>query len=149
MPHKFITNGKLTTEEFKVDLAMMSTKYRWELSNEIEEDLGEEEITITEEEKKDLERIEAMGRSIVNHHNKTFDMGNRKATDLPNLNSIKLLGPLPVSNEAELALRQDTFRQIFKHYVEETCLPSGEQETNLTSSQRNGLKSLKRRMKQG
>ena len=147
LPPKFMINDRLSTEEFEVELAMMATKYRWELRKEIDEDLGNEEPKISEGEKADLDRIEALGRAVANHHAKTFDLGNKRATDIPGLNSIKLPGPLPIRHESELSLRQETFRNVLNDYMDECCLLNGDQESNLNSKQKKGLKSLKSRIK--
>ena len=115
----------------------------------MEEHLGEDEPVISEEEKADLERIEILGRMVANHHTKIFDLGKRRATDIKGLNSIKLPGPLTISEGAKLGIRQETLREIFKDYRDENCGEGGEQDSNLNQQQRLGLKTLKLGIKKG
>ena len=104
---------------------------------------------ISLEEQADIDRLVALSRCIVDHHAKTLDLGNRKATDINGINNIKLPGPLPTKNEAELSLRQQEFRRVFADYQEEYCLSSGKQKSNLTRSQRLGLDIVKKKVKEG
>ena len=62
----------LTEEQFEIELALMSTKYRWSLHKEIQEDLGPEEMEITDQERADLIRHENMATIYFKHSPLTY-----------------------------------------------------------------------------
>ena len=138
---------KLNVEEIKVELAMCSTKLRWEIRKESDEKLDDDEEKPTEEEKDHYDELEAEARQPFNPVKKSLDMRCRKVTDLKENSKIYLPKPLEIKEEAKISIRQERFEKIAKDYIEEKCTEKGEQETNLTQSQKRGISKINKRVK--
>ena len=76
-------------------------------------------------------------------------MRKKRVTDMKENSRIYLPKPLPALEEAKIAIRRETYENVFKTFKEEKCTEKGEQKSNLTWSQRKGLKSLKKRTEEG
>ena len=149
LPPDFATLASLTEEDFLHDEEMAMAKLRWEKKKLIEEDLGEENVEITEEEKEQIEIVEAQSRQIFDPINKSLDLRKRRVTDLKENSKVYLPKPLPSKEEAKIEIRRDQYEKVFKAYVDENCSESGAQSSNLTFSQKNGLRKLQKRKKDG
>ena len=97
----------------------MASKHRWGKSKLIEEKL-EDEVEITAEEKARYDEIEGETRIPFNPTKKALDLGKQKVTDIQQNSRINLPKPLPILEEAKLAIRVDKFRQITNQFMKET-----------------------------
>ena len=66
----FMINQEVKMDEIETEIQVMSTKLRWERRKEVEEDLGDEEIELTEEEEAMRMKVEAEGRMTYNDETK-------------------------------------------------------------------------------
>ena len=113
--------------------------------------LGREECAAIDAEKQEEEDIKVgESRTIFDWRNKTLDFGKRRATDVKGNSRVifprkaRTLG----EESAMETLRMKLFT-TFRQYVQETCDAKGEQKSNLTKGEEQGLKSIKKRMKEG
>ena len=160
---KFCTFNRLVDEDFETDLEECIMKVKWDMMGDGEEKergseekafeilLGKKEcVKIDEEAQEERDIIEAEKRSIYDWKTRTLSYSRRRATDVKG-NSRVIFPSKARSLEEESALQ--TLRlelsTVFRGYAEEHCDKEGKQELNLTKSQRDGLKSLKKRMKDG
>ena len=149
LPPDFAALANLSEEDFLHDEEMAMAKLRWEKKKMIEEDLGDNNVTVTEEEKEEIDLIEAQSRQIFDPINKVLDLRKRRVTDLKENSKVYLPKPLPSYEEAKIEIRREQYEKVFKEYVNENCSESGGQKSNLTWSQKNGLKKLLKRKKDG
>ena len=70
-------------------------------------------------------------------------------TDLKECTRITLPKPLPTEEEAKLEIRKNTQLQIFRDYMNKNTRKGGQLETNLTTEEQEGLKSLQKRVQEG
>ena len=148
LPPNFAVLGKLTEEDFVHETEMSMTKVRWEKKKRLEEKL-DEPIEVSEEEQEKIDEEEAKSRQIFDPIEKIIDMRKKRVTDMKENSRIYLPKPLPAIEEAKIAIRRETFENVFKTFVKEKCTEKGEQKTNLTWSQKKGLRSLKKRVDEG
>ena len=121
---------------------MFASKFRWEKKIILEEDLGDEEIQLTDVEKEEQEIQEASSRSIYDHNTNTVDMGRKKATEMKGNRTVKLPDALRVREECKLSLRLEAFRECYHSYRRAECSQKGDQRINLSKQQFFGLQSL-------
>ena len=143
LPPEFAVLDKLREEDFMHETEMAMTKIRWEKMKELEEEdniVEKEEINEEEEAKK---------RQIFDPIEKVIDMRKRRVTDMKENSRVILPKPLSAYEEAKIAVRRENFEKVFGDYCQEHCSEKGEQKTNLTFSQRNGLRKLRKRIKDG
>ena len=134
--------------EFEIELA--NAKLRIQLQKEIEEKLEDgEEIELSQEEKDTIEEEEAKSRLTFDPLTKTYDDRRRRVTDLQECSRVTLPKPLPTKYETMIEMRREIHTQIYEKYRKERCNREGEQEPNLTQDQQEGLKSLKKKIKDG
>ena len=138
LPPEFAVLDKLRDEDFMHETEMAMTKIRWEKMK----DLEEEDDVVDEEE-------EAKKRQIFDPLEKVIDMRKRRVTDMKENSRVILPKPLTAHEEAKIAVRREHFEEVFSEYCQEHCSEKGEQKSNLTFSQRNGLRKLKKRIKDG
>ena len=100
-----------------------------EEDEEIERD-GEAEIQ--------MERQDAMTRQIYDTEERRFDDQKRKVTDLSEF----------AKNEALIEMRRGLNSNIYDKYREEACNKRGEVRENLSEQEKDGLRSLQKRMKE-
>ena len=143
LPPKTTINSNLSLEEFKVDLGMASTKARWERRKEFND--GE----LSDEEKKQLEEEEALNRSPFDPLQGELDLRKRKVTDTSENSRIYLPKPLPVQDEANINVREQTYQSIFQSYYNSECNEKGKQQSNLSKIEMTGLAKLKKRVDNG
>ena len=160
---KFCLLKNLCEEEFETDLEEAIMKVKLDLmGDEGKEDpwledvalrvlLGEDVCREIDEEKEEEEElIEAERRSIFDWKKKTLNFGRRRATDLKG--NSRVFFPKKarsVKEETSLQTLRDIMMTTFRLYSEEKCGEKGEQKMNLTRSQALGLKTLKKRVKEG
>ena len=112
--------------------------------DEILEEVQREEIL----EKEELE--EAKLRSIFDMETARLDFSKRRATDVKN--NARVIFPRNagnLENEAILEMLRLELMGAYRGYINEFCNERGEQKSNLSRNQLEGLKSLKKRMKEG
>ena len=159
---KFCVFKKLSEEEFEVDVEECILKIKWDMMGEdgkvrdsadkaLEVVLGVEECAAIDAEKREEEEIKVgETRSIFDWKNKTLDLGRRRATDVKgNSRVIFPRKARTLGEESALeTLRMELFT-LFSQYVGENCDSKGEQKSNLTRGEEEGLKSLRKRVKEG
>ena len=82
LPPDFAILTNLSEENFIHEEELAMTKLRWEKRKVIEEDLGKDNIDVTEEEKEEIKIVEAKSRQIFDPINKSLDLRKRRVTDL-------------------------------------------------------------------
>ena len=148
LPPNFAVLTKLSEEDFVHETEMSMTKVRWEKKKRLDEKL-DEPVKVSEEEKEKIDEEEAKTRQTFDPIEKIIDMRKKRVTDMKENSRIYLPKPLPALEEAKIAIRRETYENVFKTFKEEKCTEKGEQKSNLTWSQRKGLKSLKKRTEEG
>jgi hypothetical protein len=95
-------------------------------------------------------KLEAESRTIFSNRDKVFDWNKQRATDCKGNVRIILPKAMGLKDEAMLAVLRVEWNALFDSYLVEECGEGGEQlKSNLTSSEKRGLKSLRRRVKEG
>ena len=100
----------------------------------------------TEEERKENEILEAENRMIFDPINKVHDNRKKRATDIRECARITLPKPLTPDEESRIEVRKRTQKETYENYREKNTNKKGDQKSNLTKGEKNGLKSLKKRM---
>ena len=80
---------------------------------------------------------------------KGFDYSRKRATDIKQNTKIHLPKAVKVEEEASLEMLRMEWRQVFKESTKENCDKKGNPKSNLTQQERRGMKSLKKRLKDG
>ena len=127
--------------EFEQELS--NTKLRIQLNKELEKEESEEKETETPRSEEQEEEDEAKSRLTFDPITKTYNDGKRKVTDLEECSRITL----PTKHETIIEMRRGIHSNIYKEYRKEKCNKHGEQASNLTEEQQQGLKSLQLRIK--
>ena len=161
---KFCVFTDLNMEEFETDLEESILKVKWDMmtTDKKKDDRGLEDVAleallgseicnqIDNEKEEDLEIKEAEYKTPFSRKDMTFNLARRRVTDLKG-NSRVTFPSKPRSLEEESAM--ETLRMemkgSFSNYVGRNCGKGGRQNSNLTTSQCRGLKSLKKRAKEG
>ena len=151
LPPNFAIEENLPTEGMAMDEELAYAKARITLKKEQDEKLEDDDEGIgeepTEEEEEQQEKLEAQTRQIYNPTTRTFDDRRRRVTDLKECSRVTLPRQLNIENEALIEMRRGTNGQIYEKYRKEECNQKGEVKGNLTEDEKDGLKSLQRRMK--
>ena len=103
----------------------------------------------TEKERKEDENITAQGRMIYDPCEKVFDGRKRRVTDLKECTRVTLPKPLSAEEESKIEVRKRTQKEIFEKFRKNNTNSKGEQKSNLTQSEQKGLRSLRKRIKEG
>ena len=98
------------------------------------------------ETKEDAEKLEAESRSCFNPVRKTFSLARQRCTDLKANKKVHLPRALDARTEARLDVRMSKMREIFNQYKESECKGGNKQMSNLTKSQEQGLRKLRKRI---
>ena len=121
-----------------------------------EEDIGYRNLMsiLSEDEKEEIEAWEeikdASRRMIFDQEDKKFNFGKKRATDLKGNTKVILPGMRKsFQEEANLEMLRAEMKGCFRDFVREHCNEKGEQENNLTRGETQGLKNLKKRVKEG
>ena len=142
-----------------LDEELANSKIRMQLSKELEEkkekDKTEEykELEIEKTEKSEEDRLteiemESKTRQVFDPVGQVYDERKRRVTDLRECNRITLPKPLPEIMEAKIEVRRDFQKDIFENYRRENCSNSGEQASNLSRDEKEGLKTLEKKIKE-
>ena len=148
---KFAVLRKLITVEMKNDLELGFAKARYQILAEIREKLEEgedgkeEEVNESLEER--MEEEEAKSRQVFDPIERTFDYRKKRATDLKENCRVTLPKCLPTTEEACMETRRKAYLTRFNTHKEANCNQWGDQATNLTEEESQGLKSLQKRIK--
>ena len=144
---KFAVFDALDEEDFETEVEMCCAKMRWNNFDEEEDPDLDEKVEISEEEQERLDTIEAKQRQVYDSDAKLFDMRNLKATDVKQNTFVYLPENQGVKYEAQLEVRRNEYLKIFRQYVKENCNEHKQQKSNLTESERKGVKKLKKRIR--
>ena len=100
----------------------------------------------TNEEKEEMEIIEAKSRMIYDPKEMVYDSRKRRATDLKECTRITLPKPLSPDEESRIEVRKVTQKEIYEKFREKHTNKKHEQKSNLTQKEQLGLKSLLKRI---
>ena len=160
---KFNLYVDLCDEEFETDVEEAILKVKWDLMGEDNtEEKGLEDIAlevllgkevceeIDEQKAEEMEMKKAQERTPFNRQEMVFNYARRRVTDLKG-NSRVCFPRKGRSLEVESALEtlRLELRSLFSKYVGQKCNKGGRQEPNVSKSQFLGIKSLKKRVKEG
>ena len=87
-----------------------------------------------------------MGRQIFDPVEKVFDDRKRRVTDLRECSRVTLPRPLKPQEEANIEIRRGAQAKIFSDYRDKYVSDRGEQESNLTIEEKDGLKTLMKKI---
>ena len=173
---KFCEFSHLDEVNFEIEVEQTILKYKWDSMNDddkkteaegntdvvgdpsiiarkvlFEELFTREEIEDMEAEAEDeLNMRDAQMRSTFDLSKGILDMRKRRATDVK-MNSRVIL-PKKMrgfEEEAKLEMLRQELRGVYGRYMREKCGPRGIQKSNLSMREIKGLKSLKKRVKEG
>ena len=149
LPPKFAVEENLPEEGLALDEELSYAKARMTISKEEEEKLEDEGIEEDKDEEfeEELEKTEAMTRQIYNTKESRFDDRKRRVTDLKECARVTLPKPLDTKHEALIEMRRGTNQRVYNDYRKEKCNKKGEVEGNLTEEEKDGLKSLQKKIK--
>ena len=171
---KFSVVKKLDEREFKIEQELAYTKARMEMQNRDRDDEDEiegmseterkaekmmQEINNKSDEKEEMkskvmseaemeemaEEEEARTRQIYDPGKRIYDDRKRRVTDLKECSRVTLPKPLSVKREAAIELRRENHTRIFREYVRDKCGKDGEQKSNLSDEEKDGLKRIQKR----
>ena len=151
---KFSVYKNCDREAFLEGMEAAFIKYRWDArQRDVEDKTPVEE---TEEEMLDRVRIEELereldveSRTIFTNQDKVFNWSKQRATDCKGNTRVVLPKAMCAEDEAKLAVLRIEWNALFDRYLAEDCGDNGEQKSNLTPGERRGLKSLRKRVKDG
>ena len=90
-----------------------------------------------------------MTKSVFDHDDLVVNFRKLKATDVKHNTKIVLPGPLTNQQEAELQMRRIAWGKVFDDFVANFEDKKNVKDDNLTKEEKEGLKSLKERVKEG
>ena len=169
---KFCDYVNLSEEDFEVEIEQTILKYKWETIDEegttgkncnngdpseaareilFTELYTQEELDeINEDVEDELRMKEAESRSIFNLNTGEINMRKRRTTDLKGNSRVILPKKMrSFDEEAKLEMMRQETRATMRRYMEEKCGQNGKQRSNLTRGEIAGLRSLKKRIKDG
>ena len=91
-------------------------------------------------------KYEAENRMVFDPINKTHDSRKKRATDIRECTRITLPKPLTPDEESRIEVRKRTQKETYEKYREKNTNKKGDQRDNLTKSEKNGLKSIQKRI---
>ena len=141
LPPKLAVEENLPEEGLAMDEEVAFAKARMTISKEEEEKLDEDEGI--EEDEEELEKMDCMTRQIYDTKERRFDDRKRNLTDLKECARVTLPKPLITKHEALIEMRRGMNGKSYKEYRQEVCKKKG----NLTQEEKEGLASLKKRMR--
>ena len=157
---KFAVRDMIDDEEIEFQEELGWAKLRFKLLKEEEERLDsdddEDDLTMTEDDLEDDQKfvemeeiIEAKSRQFFDPEEKIFNYGKKRATDLKENSRVTLPKPCNTEDEAGIEIRRKSMKTTLKNFKMEHCNSKNEQKPNLSKEERDGLKSLQRRLKDG
>ena len=113
--------------------------------------LGEEVCRNIDDEIEEEKKIEeAMKKNVFDWKSKTFSLARRRATDVKGNSRVNFpRKPRSVEEESALQTLRIELMSLFRLYKEGHCNNKNQQKSNLTKHQLEGLRSLKKRVKNG
>ena len=151
LPPKFSIMEDLIKGGLEFDQETAFAKLRMELQRELDEDLqeGDDEEPGEQDEDLKMKADEEMARSRQTYDpvEGIYDGRKQRVTDLKECSKVHLPKPLPPQYEAALEMRRNAQNKIYNKYVGENCNAKGEQRSNLTKSEKAGIKKLGKRRK--
>ena len=138
---KFSVMGNLKPVDLDGEQEASLAKIRMEMMKEKE--LKE----YTPLERKENEEIEAEGRMVFNPKDRVYDGRKRRVTDLKECARVTLPKHLSGDEESRLEVRKRAQKEMFEEYIRKNTTKNGEQRSNLTKTEQQGLKSLQKRIK--
>ena len=108
-------------------------------------------MKISEEEIENIDLAEAQSRQIFDPINKSLDLRKRRVTDLKENSRVYLpkAKPLPSQEEAKIEIKREQYEKVLRNFLKENLSETGTQRSNLLKQQKNGLKKLQKRKKDG
>ena len=148
---KFALMSDLKEMDMDLEMELCFAKIRYQLLKEIGEKLTDEEEeelrkTTTIEEMEKMEEDDARSRQVFDPEKKNFDYRKKRVTDLKENSRVCLPKPLPAIEEASIELRRENIRRVFREIKAKVCNKRGQQKSNLTEGQEEGIKSLRKRI---
>ena len=139
------SNGSEGKTEFVVDRSIIARRVLFE------ELFTREELEDMEAEEEDqLNMRDAEMRCTFDLRRGILDMRKRRATDIKGNSRVILPRKMrSFDEEAKLEMMRQDLRGVYGQYMREKCGPRGLQNSNLTMREIKGLKSLKKRVKEG
>ena len=138
---KFAILQRLDEDEMEYDMELGFAKLRYELSRESDEKLDEaDEQEITEEEEEIMEEIEARSRQVFDPEMKTYDNRKKRVTDMKGNSRVTLPKPVKPADEANIEMRRDIYRKLFKNFKVKNCKENGDQKSNMTDEEEAGFR---------
>ena len=111
---------------------------------------GEGEEQGDEEPDKEMEMLDLYSRETYDPVNKVFDFRKKRTTDIKTNQRVYLPEPRPMREESELSVRNDIWEAEIRKYRNKHCDEEDVQtDSNLTASEKRGLKKLKKRADAG
>ena len=155
LPPKYGLMARLMDIDFDTDIEIGLAKLRYQLLQELGEELSKEDEDVlrkemNETEKEILEeeslRAEAESRAVFDPLKKVYDNRNKRVTDLKENSRVHLPRPLPPGEEANIEMRRGVYMRLFQEFKRDNCKKTGDQKTNISKEVDNGIKSLKKRI---
>ena len=166
---KFCEYMSLSDVNFEIEVEQTVLKYKWETMDEVKENDNDEDPSILarnilyeelftkdeiedmrDEEDEELMMRDAEMRSVFDLVNGRIDMRKRRATDVKGNSRVILPKKMrDFETEAKLEMMRQGLRGAFGQYTQEKCGAGGLQKSNLSRGEIRGLKSLKKRVKEG
>ena len=148
---KFALMSDLREIDMDLEMELCFAKVRYQLSKELGEKLSDEdeeelrkEMTVEEEEK--IEEDEARSRQVFDPEGKSYDNRKKRVTDLAENSRVCLPKPLPAIEEASIEMRRENIKRVFREIKTKICNGKGQQKSNLTGEEEEGIKSLRKRI---
>ena len=117
-----------------------------EINNKSDEKEEMKSKVMSEAEMEEMaEEEEARTRQIYDPGKRIYDDRKRRVTDLKECSRVTLPKPLSVKREAAIELRRENHTRIFREYLREKCGKDGEQKSNLSDEEKDGLKRIQKR----
>ena len=116
--------------DFDTDIEIGLAKLRYQLLQELGEELSQEDedilrIEMNETEKENLEeeslRAEAESRAVFDPLKKVYDNRNKRVTDLKENSRVHLPRPLPPGEEANIEMRRGVYMRLFQEFERDNC----------------------------
>ena len=149
LPPKFAIEENLPEDGIALDEELAFAKARMTINKEEEEKLDDDNIIeVDEEEEMEREKDEARTRQIYDARERRFNDQKRRVTDLSECARVTLPKPMGIKNESLMEMRRGTNETIYNKFREEVCNKKGDVKGNLTEEEKDGLKSLQKRMRE-
>ena len=138
---KFSVSENLKPGGIDADLEASIAKLRMETVKDKEYE------NFTMEERRECEEVDAKARMTFDPTNKLYDSRKRRVTDLRECSRITLPKPLTPDEESRIEVRKRSQKEIYEKFRKINTNKKHEQKSNLKKSEKDGLRSLMKRMK--